>query len=223
MKKRTNEWMKLMLIVIIVLPAIVIVALWMSSPDTFITEKVVKNGIKLNIQYEKIFDTYITWLAAFAPFVLGVVAISQSEQLQKLEKRNADRNDSSNIYIEDYIDNKLVAKCKVLTNDLGGKYESDRRYIYIEIENFSDAFLKEIEIKFGTIKFHSYITLAKGIKKQYKIYLPKRYVIDEHNKCDIVFTSCYDVETYADFVINDWSTDRKGIKYYHFYGTEKRN
>ena len=86
------------------------------------------------------------------------------------------------------------------------------------IANYSEAFLKELEIDFGRAIFHSNITLTKNKPKVFNLRLPKNY--KSGTRCKITFISCYGEKTYGDFEVELDKPFAK-IQHYHFYGTQK--
>ena len=68
--------------------------------------------------------------------------------------------------------------------------------------------------------FCSHLTLIKGIEKTVRINLPHGFSSNTFPVCKVIFTSCYDVNTYADFqLVVKENLYIPEIRHYHFYGT----
>ena len=183
------------------------------------------------LQWIVIIDYYIELLSAVGATFLGVVAISQTQTIQKLEENADNRANSCNIYIENGKINPTdeflgIDNTVMLEHSGNGKYESSFDYIAIYIENYSDAFLKEIDIFFDKICFHTNLTIAKDKKEIYLIHIPKSLKPETECDCKLVFTSCYNVKTYGSFKIIPLVETNEGydqifIYDYNFYGTEQ--
>lgn len=171
-------------------------------------------------------DLYANLLSGVGTILLGLVAWLQNEKIQEIERKSNIKLNSCNIMIRaNYEENKWV-----LSNQK--QYSRSQKYIDICFQNYSDAFLKSVDIYFGKCHFSSYITLANGESKIFKIYLPEDECEYTNKVCNVVFTSCYNEKTYADFEVavdsskskaeNTYKNDnRMIIKHYHFYGTEQ--
>lgn len=171
---------------------------------------------------EESMGVYVEWLGALSPLVLGVVAISQSDRIQKLEEKIVVRDNSCNIMLEDKSISPNGVRCRnILTNDGIDQYEKSNKYIVMEINNYSNAFLKEIEIVFGENVFHSNLTVVNNKGKMFKIILPKNYEFSLGQRNRVIFTSCYNVKTYGDFIVCcNRDDDNLKIKQYHFWGID---
>lgn len=203
-----------MLWLLLALPIAFLPLIYRLTPDSFYIGTV--------FQWSKVIDYYIELLSAVGAVFLGVIAISQTQRLQNLEERADYRANSCNIMMNSNHDkNKWV-----LSNEM--KYDTSKKYIDVCFQNYSDAFLKSVDIDFGEYHFRSHITLANGESKVFKIYLPKDDNAYKNRVCTIMFTSCYNEKTYADFEVTEDNSknkkqndNRKIIKHYHFYGTEQ--
>ena len=182
-------------------------------------------------QWSKVIEYYIELLSAVGSVFLGLIAILQTQKLQKLEENADNRANSCNIYIENGKINPTdeffgIDNTVMLEHSGNGKYESSFDYIAIYIENYSDAFLKEIDIFFDKICFHTNLTIAKDKKEIYLIRIPKSLKPETECDCKLVFTSCYNVKTYGSFKIIPLVETNEGydqifIYDYNFYGTEQ--
>ena len=182
-------------------------------------------------QWSKVIEYYIELLSAVGSVFLGLIAILQTQKLQKLEENADNRANSCNIYIENGKINPTdeffgADNTTILKYSGDGKYESSFDYIAIYIENYSDAFLKEIDIFFDKIRFHTNLTIVKDKKEIYLIRIPKSLKPETECDCKLVFTSCYNVKTYGSFKIIPLVETNEGydqifIYDYNFYGTEQ--
>ena len=182
-------------------------------------------------QYEKMIEYYIDLLSVLGSIFLGLIAILQAQRLQRLEESADSRANSCNIYIENGKINPTdeffgADNTTILKYSGDGKYESSFDYIAIYIENYSDAFLKEIDIFFDKICFHTNLTIVKDKKDIYLIRVPKSLKAETECDCRLVFTSCYNVKTYGSFKIIPLVETKEGydqifIYDYNFYGTEQ--
>ena len=229
MKK--NSWMTWFIILAFLMPMGIIIIINIVSPTTFMVQKAVDDVVVSSFNYEKAFSIYVEWFAAFCTILLGIVAATQNNRLQALEERADNRQNSCNIYIEnngdnfvlDLFDNKEI---KMLSNK-SKEYISGWKYISFTMENYSNAFLKEIDIFFEDIHFNSNVTLIEGKKQKYAINIPKSLEDNKEHICKIVFTSCYNVKTYGSFNIfmpvreYEEEMDMVDIYNYSFYGTEQ--
>lgn len=214
--KIKNKWLN------VLLPGVLIVSF---IPVLILGTNFKENEQQKNNFVENSMGIYVEWLGALSPLVLGLVAVTQSDRLQKLEERIVHRDNSCNIMLEDKVlAQNEIRRRKVLTNDGYDKYEKSDNFIVIEINNYSNAFLKEIEIVFGENIFHSNLTVINNKEKIFKIILPKNYDISLEQRNKVMFTSCYGVKTYGDFVIDSSINDdgSLGIKQYHFRGIDEK-
>ncbi|MFI3169436.1 MAG: hypothetical protein R3Y06_05805 [Faecalibacterium sp.] len=148
-------------------------------------------------------------LSALGTIALGFIAVYQNKKLTRLQEQVQSTTQSCNIYLTTPKNNLDLDNIKELKNNNKTDAASDL-YLVLSLENFSDAFLKSIEITFPTqradtssICYHvhtSFITLVKGRKKYYSLNLPAALKIN--GRFAIKFTSCYDVVTYGDFQID---------------------
>ena len=216
MKK--NSWMTWFIVLAFLMPMGIIIIINIVSPTTFMIQKAVDDMVVSSFDYEKAFSIYVEWFAAFCTILLGIVAATQNNRLQALEEKSVARNDSCNIYVS----NNYAPVTSFLTNEIENSYEETKDCICLKFNNYSEPFLKEIEIFFDSVQFRSYLTLTKDNEKIYSIKLPKQeYYVNK--KCNIIFTSCYNVKTYGEFKISTKNNigNLKNIIYYHFYGTEQ--
>ncbi len=166
-------------------------------------------------------NLFATLLSGIGTLLLGVVSWGQNENVHEIEKKANVRADSCNIYIE----NNDYSADNYLSNEysLFGYKESEEEHISLKFINYSEAFLKAIEISFGEYKFYSSITIAKGKDKVFNIYLPEDSNSYANQICKITFISCYNEKTYGDFKIicDEEDYQPRDIVHYHFYGTEQ--
>ncbi len=150
-------------------------------------------------------------LSALGTLALGFIAVYQNKKLTDLQEQVQSTTRSCNIYLTSPKDVSDWRTLKVLTNSLQS-VTKNKDYLVISLENFSDAFLKSIEITFPlkkssihsdtTAKHHSFITLVNRRTKYYSLQLPNN--LQENGYTTIKFTSCYDVATYGDFRIQEF-------------------
>lgn len=205
------------------LPLVFLPLIYSLTPNSFY-----ESGI---FQWSKVIEYYIELLSAVGSVFLGLIAILQTQKLQKLEENADNRANSCNIYIENGKINPTdeffgADNTTILKYSGDGKYESSFDYIAIYIENYSDAFLKEIDIFFDKICFHTNLTIVKDKKEIYLIRIPKSLKPETECDCKLVFTSCYNVKTYGSFKIIPLVETNEGydqifIYDYNFYGTEQ--
>ena len=205
------------------LPLVFLPLIYSLTPNSFY-----ESGI---FQWSKVIEYYIELLSAVGSVFLGLIAILQTQKLQKLEENADNRANSCNIYIENGKINPTdeffgADNTTILKYSGDGKYESSFDYIAIYIENYSDAFLKEIDIFFDKIRFHTNLTIVKDKKEIYMIRIPKSLKPETECDCKLVFTSCYNVKTYGSFKIIPLVETNEGydqifIYGYNFYGTEQ--
>lgn len=205
------------------LPLVFLPLIYSLTPNSFY-----ESGI---FQWSKVIEYYIELLSAVGSVFLGLIAILQTQKLQKLEENADNRANSCNIYIENGKINPTdeffgADNTTILKYSGDGKYESSFDYIAIYIENYSDAFLKEIDIFFDKICFHTNLTIVKDKKEIYLIRIPKSLKTETECDCKLVFTSCYNVKTYGSFKIIPLVETNEGynqifIYDYNFYGTEQ--
>lgn len=160
---------------------------------------------------------YGSVLSFVSTTILGIIAVWQNIRLQKLEENTLAKNNSCNMYLTDC--SKPVAIH--LSHDGDNEYEKSNEYITITVNNCSEVFLKDIQIDFNGIIFHSNLTIKNGDTKDCRIFLPKNYNADitDNHKHEVVFTSCYGVKTYGDITVEK-KDGHMSIKHYHFYGTK---
>lgn len=205
------------------LPLVFLPLIYSLTPNSFY-----ESGI---FQWSKVIEYYIELLSAVGSVFLGLIAILQTQKLQKLEENADNRANSCNIYIENGKINPTdeffgADNTTILKYSGDGKYVSSFDYIAIYIENYSDAFLKEIDIFFDKICFHTNLTIVKDKKEIYLIRIPKSLKAETECDCKLVFTSCYNVKTYGSFKIIPLVETNEGydqifIYDYNFYGTEQ--
>ena len=174
--------------------------------------------IYTSISLEEALDLYGVFISNAGTVALGLIAVWQNTRLQKIEEGVLARDNSCNIYIKKHTQSKRVPHW--LSHDGATPYESSGMHICFHIANYSEAFLKEIEIDFGETIFHSNITLIKDNPKVFNISLPKNFASE--TRCKIIFTSCYGVQTYGDFEVGLNGSISK-LMHYHFYGIQKPN
>ena len=174
--------------------------------------------INTNLLVGDVLCFYGTALSFFGTTLLGAIAIWQNKRLQRLESDTNMKDSSCSVLMSTY-KGSSYSKFR-LSHDADTPYHTSTDIFTFNIQNCSEAFLKEIEIDFNGTKFHSNITLIKGEKRHFYIFLPEG--LDKKiNKYSVTFTSCYDVKTYGEIVLSDDGRGVSNIKYYHFYGTRK--
>ncbi len=174
-----------------------------------------------------VFGDFLTYygavLSAIGTIALGFIAVYQNKKLTTLQEQVQSTTRSCNIYLTTPKAVSDLDSLKVLKNSNAQKNSkaqtnsnaqtnsdqskaSEPRYLALDLENFSDPFLKSIEITFpvgsdtpSTTTHHSFITLVKQRKKNYLLELPED--INKDGLVGIKFTSCYDVVTCGDFRI----------------------
>lgn len=218
-----------MLWLLLALPIAFLPLIYSLTPDSFYIENV--------FQWSTVIDYYIELLSAVGAVFLGVIAISQTQRLQSLEERADDRANSCNIYIENNNEDSVLDlfniesyedkdETRILSNK-NKEYAGEWKYISFTMENYSNAFLKEIDIFFGDIHFNSNVTLIEHKKQKFAVNIPKSLEDNKEHICKIVFTSCYNVKTYGSFNIfmpvreYEEEMDMVDIYNYSFYGTEQ--
>lgn len=235
MKK--NNWMTWFIILAFLMPMGIIIIINIVSPTTFMVQKAVDDVVVSSFNYEKAFSIYVEWFAAFCTILLGIVAATQNNRLQALEERADNRQNSCNIYIENNNEDSVLDlfniesyedkdETRILSNK-SKEYAGEWKYISFTMENYSNAFLKEIDIFFGDIHFNSNVTLIEHKKQKFAVNIPKSLEDNKEHICKIVFTSCYNVKTYGSFNIfmpvreYEEEMDMVDIYNYSFYGTEQ--
>lgn len=213
-----------MILAVMLMTAIFVLVVYWKLPDVF--WKVIVNGKGKTVEvfdWEKVYEMFVDGVGAWGGVIVGIVALIESKKSRKLAGKLAVRENSCNVMISNCKSHNQTENLGKLSNDIASAYEESEEYIYLSFENCSDAFLKTVKILFGDLIFKSHLTLAKGMKKIYKIYLPKDLDFSQDIVCNIIFTSCNDEKTFGDFRIKQESEFQKEIKYYHFYGTENNN
>ncbi len=160
---------------------------------------------------------YGTVLSFIGTTALGVIAVWQNKRLQHLEEVSQIKESSCSIYIRKF--DPDGPSLRRLSNDEEDE-ETDEQFVFC-IQNYSDAFLTEIEMACSEHIFCSKVTLAKGEAKNYYVLLPKGWD-EETTTIDFTFTSCYGIKTYGDVVLEVLDVYEIELKYYHFYGTIKK-
>lgn len=173
--------------------------------------------IRTKIELKDALSNYYTLLSALGTISLGLIAVAQNNRLHSLEESVNQKDCSCNVLISKGLN--ISSKDPELSNDGENQFEKSNVTLELNIENFGNAFLSEISIKFGENSFHTNISLAQGMAKNYRIILPANCYDNE--KCDVEFISCYGVKTYADFQLSVHDTFAYP-KYYHFYGVQKK-
>lgn len=173
--------------------------------------------IHTEIELKDALSNYYTLLSALGTISLGLIAVAQNNRLHSLEESVNQKECSCNIFISKC--SKTSSKYPVLSNDGADQFDESNVTLDLNIQNFSEAFLSEVLIKFGDNSFHTNISLAQGMSKDYKLHLPVNCYDNE--KCDVEFVSCYGVRTYADFQLSIIGLFAYP-KYYHFYGVHKK-
>ena len=174
--------------------------------------------IHTEIELKDALSNYYTLLSALGTISLGLIAVAQNNRLHSLEESVNQKECSSNIFISGCA--KMSPALPLLSHDGKDQYEKSNVTLFLNIKNYSNAFLSEITIKFGENLFHSNISLAKEMAKDYRIILPIN-CCENNEKCDVEFISCYGVKTYGDFQLSV-SDSTAHPKYYHFYGVQKK-
>ncbi len=161
------------------------------------------------VLFEGFLSYYGAILSALGTLALGFIAVYQNKKLTRLQEQVQSTTQSCNIYLTTPKTNLDLDNIKELKNNQAANAASNN-YLVLSLENFSDAFLKSIEITFPThqsaaspASYHlhtSYITLVKGRKKYYSLNLPTALKTD--GRFAIKFTSCYGISTYGDFQID---------------------
>ena len=224
-KKTLYRWKSSILFGTMVITGVFIVLIYFKSPDSFWNFIETETGefIRSTFKYEKLYDLFIQGIGAWGAVLVGVIALDQSEKSQRLAEKLAARDNSCNILIENYTSLNMIDTGSTLTNECTPKPEETDAYIHLRFKNYSNTFLKSIDIFFGDIRFHSSLTLVNNAEKKFTIKLPKNFDVAKDIKCNIAFTSCNNETTYGDFVIKQGTAQRKSIVHYHFYGMENRN
>jgi len=224
-RKSPYHWVAMVMVFTVAITSLFVLVLYLDSPDVFLIKKVDSETgeVSCSFNYEKAYDLFIQGIGAWGAVLVGVIALSQSESSHRLAEKLASRENSCNVYISNYTSSNPMEKTFTLSNDNSPKYVESDEYIYLTFCNHGNAFLKSVDIFFGNAVFGSYLTLANGMEKKYRIYLPKDFNNSHTVTCDIVFTSCNNEKTFGDFEIRAGSSKQKNIMYYHFYGTENHN
>lgn len=215
-----------MLWTMLALPIAFLPLIYSLTPNSFY-----ESGI---FQWSKVIEYYIELLSAVGSVFLGLIAILQTQKLQKLEENADNRANSCNIYLENsklrYTDILLdKADAIQLRPDNMDEYKREWNHICFYLTNYSSAFLKDIELDFGGKKVSGKLTLAEGKTHQVLSFIPGEFTEYKDFLCKVTFTSCYNVKTYADFMIHipvvdksmDSGMNKCEIYAYNFYGTEQ--
>ena len=196
------------LVVLFLLPFLIWLSFYIGDQGYIMIETSLSVGDALSF--------YSSLIASMATIALGVIAVMQNTRLQKLELDTAAKNNSCSIYVEKSKSYQLIS----LSHDGEDPYTASNIRIQLTITNSSEPFLKKISIQFADITFSSHITLAQNESKNVRIFLPEGFQANTLPVCKIIFTSCYDVNTYGDFQITIKDDPHEAeIRYYHFYGT----
>lgn len=174
--------------------------------------------IHTEIELKDALSNYYTLLSALGTISLGLIAVAQNNRLHSLEESVNQKECSCNIFISRCA--KSSPAFPLLSHDGKDQFEKSDVALELNIQNFSEAFLSEIMIKFGENSFHTNISLAQGMSKDYRIILPVNGC-KNNVKCDVEFISCYGVKTYGDFQLSV-ADSTAHPKYYHFYGVQKK-
>ena len=211
-KARPYLWTVLIsLLGLIIVPLLIWIAFWYGDNYRIVINTSLTVGDALGF--------YASILASVATGALGIIAVMQNNRLQKLEMDIAAKNNSCSVYIE----NSQAHIATRLSNDSEQPYKESGNYVQLLVTNHSESFLKKIQIQFNDHIFSSHLTLIKGDPKNIKIFLPHDFNANTLPICKVIFTSCYDVNTYADFqLVIKADPYRPETRYYHFYGTSVR-
>ncbi len=158
---------------------------------------------------------YGSFLSFIGTVVLGYVAIKQNDKLMHLEEKTFNRECSSAI---------VMGMTKQLIDTVSLSNESKNSMIHtkeieVNVSNYGQALLNKIRFDFANGEsFESHLILAHGESKNIIIDIPE--ISKENDLVHVVFTSCYDIQTYGSFKVAS-GQNKKYIKYYHFYGLNK--
>lgn len=175
------------------------------------------------LSFENLCDVigiFVSAFSAVATVYLGIIANAQNKRLIALEKSNADITKSSCVILEPCntaLKQDDQDKFNLLSNE-SKSYDDSSKYLYLKFYNCGEATLKKIEIDFGQKVFCSYLSLAKGQKKQVRLFIPDN--INIYARIKIKYTSCYNVGSYATFKLHQIGNNFTR-KYYHYEGLEK--
>ena len=194
---------------VVIIPGVIWMAYWVGDNYFILINTSLSVGDALGF--------YGSILSFVSTTILGIIAVWQNIRLQKLEEDTLAKNNSCNIYLENSSEYSGI----YLSHDGAENYEPSKTSFLITIHNCSESFLKEMEINFNGVIFHSNLTIKNNDSKDCRIFLPTSYDLDNCQNFvnEIVFTSCYDVKTYGDFKLKK-DENVLEIKQYHFYGTK---
>ncbi len=200
-------------VVLVFIPAVIWLCYFLGDNDVCLIQTSLTVGDALGF--------YGTVLSFIGTTALGVIAVWQNKRLQHLEEVSQAKESSCSVYIRKKYDN--APNPINLSNDAGDTYQEAESKLGVIVENYSDAFLTEIEIDFAGQIFHSNVTMVKGEVKYFWINVPHNWNPSDA-VINFIFTSCYGIKSYGDAKVQqdqgNWPDIE--IKYYHFYGTSDK-